>query len=100
MVELKQYEATKILLSGFNQIQALTNMFDQQVNTRLFHIYSVDLDSVIVIGDDLNDLGLFKTAGYSIAMGNAMNELKVIADEITESNDQDGVAIILERLCG
>ncbi|MNT94492.1 putative phosphatase [compost metagenome] len=55
---------------------------------------------MIIFIDDHNDLGLFKTTGYSIAMGNAINELKEIADEVTEGNDQDGVAIILERLCG
>ncbi|GGH27373.1 hypothetical protein GCM10008013_28780 [Paenibacillus segetis] len=120
--ELKRHEATKILLSGFNQIQALISKFDQQVNilatdnnqliqimplgvskeraiTRLCNIYGVGLDSVIIFGDDHNDLGLFQTIGYSVAMGNAIQELKEIADEITEDNDQDGVAIILERLC-
>ncbi|OAB40393.1 Cof-type HAD-IIB family hydrolase [Paenibacillus antarcticus] len=120
--ELKQHDATKILLSGCNQIQALTWKFGQQVNivvtdnnqliqimplnaskeraiTRLCNIYGVGLDSVIIFGDDHNDLGLFETPVYSIAMGNSIIELKEIADEITESNDQDGVAIILERLC-
>lgn len=121
--ELKQYEATKILISGFDQVQDLYIKFDQQVNilvtdnnqliqimplnaskeravTRLCNIYNISMDSVIIFGDDHNDLGLFKTTGYSIAMGNAINELKEIANEVTEGNDQDGVAIILERLCG
>jgi len=66
--------------------------------TRLCNNYNISMDSVIIFGDDHNDLGLFKTTGYSIAMGNAINELKEIADEVTDSNDQDGVAIILEKL--
>lgn len=39
-------------------------------------------------------------AGYSIAMGNAIRELKEIADEITVNNDENGVAVSLERFCG
>lgn len=121
--ELKQYEATKILLSGKHQIPGLISKFGQQVNilitdknqliqimplqaskelaiTRLCNIYNEELDSLIVFGDDHNDVGLFKSTAYSIAMGNAVVELKDIADEITETNDNDGVAIILEGLCG
>lgn len=120
--ELLQYDATKILLSDFDQSKPLIELFGQQVNilvtdnnqlvqimplqaskelaiTRLCEIYNLKSDSIMVFGDDHNDIGLFQTFGYSVAMGNAITELKQLADEITESNDQDGVAIILERLC-
>lgn len=121
--EILKYDATKILLSGFDQSKPLIELFGQKVNilvtdnnqlvqimplqaskelaiTRLCNIYNVKIDSVIVFGDDHNDIGLFQTFGYSVAMGNAITELKQIANEITASNDHDGVAIILERLCG
>jgi Cof subfamily protein (haloacid dehalogenase superfamily) len=121
--EMKQYDATKILLSGNNHIPGLFDKFEGKVNiivtdnnqlmqimpllaskesavTKLCNLYSVEMDSVIVFGDDHNDVGLFKKAGYSIAMSNAIKELKEIADEITDSNDDDGVAVSLERLCG
>lgn len=120
--ELVQYDATKILISGFDQSKLLKELFGQQVNIietdnnqlvqimplqaskelaiiKLCNIYHLNSDSVIVFGDDHNDIGLFRTFGYSVAMGNAIPELKQIADEITESNDLDGVAMILERFC-
>ncbi len=55
-------------------------------------------EEVIVFGDDYNDIGLFNTCGWSVAMGNAIKELKDIASNITETNDNDGVAIELDRI--
>lgn len=55
-------------------------------------------DQVMVFGDDYNDLELFDLCGYPVAMGNAINELKIKAARITETNDDDGVAVVLEAL--
>lgn len=55
-------------------------------------------EQVMVFGDDYNDLELFDLCGYPVAMGNAINELKIKAARITETNDDDGVAIVLEAL--
>jgi hydroxymethylpyrimidine pyrophosphatase-like HAD family hydrolase len=51
-------------------------------------------------GDDYNDLELFRAAGHSVAMGNAVDDLKEIASEVTLTNDEDGVAVVLERILG
>lgn len=53
---------------------------------------------VMVFGDDFNDLGLFEMCGFPIAMGNAIIELKNCAAHVTDSNDNDGVAVALEGL--
>ncbi|WP_010268600.1 Cof-type HAD-IIB family hydrolase [Paenibacillus senegalensis] len=60
--------------------------------------YGFSLEETIAFGDDRNDLDLFERCGYPVAMGNAIEELKVIASEITGTNDEDGVAMVLERL--
>lgn len=52
----------------------------------------------IAIGDDNNDLSMFEEVGYKVAMGNAIDIVKQKADEITLSNDEDGVAVFLEKL--
>ncbi|KRF03358.1 hypothetical protein ASG89_23235 [Paenibacillus sp. Soil766] len=57
----------------------------------------VKSENVMVFGDDFNDLGLFHRCGFPIAMGNAIIELKNCAKHITESNDNDGVAVALEK---
>jgi Cof subfamily protein (haloacid dehalogenase superfamily) len=51
-----------------------------------------------VFGDDTNDLGLFGLCGFPVAMGNAIPELKAVAQLVTHGNDQDGVAIVLEEI--
>lgn len=61
----------------------------------------VDAEDVLVFGDMPNDLPMFGWAGWSrVAVENAHPEVRAMADEITSSNDDDGVAIYLERLLG
>ncbi|MET9219084.1 HAD family hydrolase [Streptomyces sp. NPDC003300] len=54
----------------------------------------------IAFGDMPNDLPMFAWAGYGVAMANAHPELRRVADEVTLSNDEDGIAVVLERLFG
>lgn len=58
----------------------------------------IKLKDTIAIGDDFNDLDMFKVVGYSVAMENASENIKKVVDEITLSNDEDGVAIFLDKL--
>lgn len=53
--------------------------------------------NVMVFGDDFNDLGLFQMSGLPVAMENAIIELKNCAAHVTDSNDNDGVAVAIER---
>lgn len=59
---------------------------------------SIPHAEVMAIGDSGNDYSLLSKAGYSVAMGNASEAIKAIADTVTASNEEDGVALILERL--
>lgn len=61
-------------------------------------VLNIDLKNTIAIGDDYNDISMFKVVGHSVVMENANNEVKKYADEITMSNERDGVAIFLENL--
>ncbi len=61
-------------------------------------ILNIDLKDVVAIGDSYNDIPMFKVAGHSVAMKNANEEVKKEADEITGSNEEDGVAMFLEKL--
>lgn len=58
----------------------------------------IDLKDTIGIGDDFNDIAMFQTVGYRVVMGNANDEIKQYADEVTLSNENDGVAVFLEKL--
>lgn len=54
-------------------------------------------EEVMAFGDAQNDMGMIEFAGKGIAMGNACPELKQIADEVTRSNNEDGIAVTLEK---
>ncbi|MET8766234.1 HAD family hydrolase [Streptomyces sp. NPDC004658] len=55
-------------------------------------------DEALAFGDMPNDIPMFDWAGRGVAMANAHPELKAVADEITLSNEDDGIAVVLERL--
>lgn len=52
---------------------------------------------VICVGDAGNDLHMIKFAGLGVAMGNAFEEIKEAADYITSTNEDDGVAQVIEK---
>ena len=55
------------------------------------------LEKVTVFGDSLNDIGMFKLAGMSLAVSNALEQTKAVAHKILErSNDEDAVAHYLK----
>ncbi|WP_339277566.1 HAD family hydrolase [Paenibacillus sp. FSL W8-0426] len=117
--DLKRLEASKILFSGNIDMVSFMEKFNTKLNilttdngklTQLSSIraskenavavlckaMNIPLENVMVFGDDFNDIGLFNSCGWPVAMGNAIEELKLISKEITETNDNDGVAMILE----
>lgn len=57
----------------------------------------VSVTEIIAFGDDYVDIGMLKLCGIGVAMENAIQEVKNIADEITLSNEEDGVAVYLEN---
>jgi len=58
-----------------------------------------DTADVTVFGDSVNDIGMFKLAGTSVAVSNALDEVKAVADVVLpHSNDEDGVAKYLSKI--
>jgi Cof subfamily protein (haloacid dehalogenase superfamily) len=58
----------------------------------------IPLSETAAIGDMPNDIPMLKRAALAIAMGQAPAAVKAVADEISSSNDEDGVARAIERL--
>lgn len=58
---------------------------------------NIDLKDTIVVGDGYNDFPLLMAGGLKIAMGNAVADLKKIADFVAPSVDEDGVAMVIEK---
>lgn len=86
---------------GGNPIEVThPNSDKQHALIQIFDYLSLDVSEVVVFGDEYNDVGMFELCGHPVAMGNATDEVKACAKTITGTNDQDGVAEILERLLG
>lgn len=66
----------------------------------LAHFLKVQKREILAIGDSGNDLGLLQCAGISVAMGNADEDVKRLADIVTGSNNEDGAAMVIETLVG
>ncbi|BES66103.1 Cof-type HAD-IIB family hydrolase [Gottschalkiaceae bacterium SANA] len=66
---------------------------------RVLDRFEMSHSDVITFGDDFNDMEMILHAGVGVAMGNAVDELKALADHVTVTNDQDGVAVFLRDLC-
>ncbi|ROV65431.1 MULTISPECIES: HAD family hydrolase [Streptomyces] len=61
-------------------------------------LLGIGAERTVAFGDMPNDLPMFAGSGLRVAMGNAHPELRAAADEVTLSNAEDGVAVVLERL--
>jgi Cof subfamily protein (haloacid dehalogenase superfamily) len=60
--------------------------------------YHVSKDDIISIGDNYNDLPMFEKSGFSIAMGNSVDEVKKQADYVTDDILQDGIYNAFKKL--
>ncbi|WP_392562729.1 sugar-phosphatase [Orbus sturtevantii] len=58
---------------------------------------NINYDEMMCIGDQNNDLPMFDYAKHKIAMGNAADAIKDKATFVTKSNDEDGVAVAIEK---
>ncbi len=68
-----------------------------QAIRELAKILNISLDEIVAFGDDKNDMKMLKMCGIGVAVDNAISEVKKIADSVTLSNDENGVAEWLEK---
>jgi Cof subfamily protein (haloacid dehalogenase superfamily) len=80
-------EAVAVTAAGVNKATAVAEL-------------GVPAEHVVAFGDYPNDIPMLQWAGHGVAMGNAHPDVIAIADEVTATNDEDGVAVVLERITG
>lgn len=78
----------EIMAKGINKGKALLAMKDH---------YGVPLENTWAFGDNFNDEQMLQEAGNSVAMGNAPDEVKKSAKIITNTNNEDGIAEVLNK---
>lgn len=94
--------------AGFNSVTACTSQpmylefFNRKVSKaaaiqRICDIYGIKRTEVIAVGDANNDLEMIEYAGLGVAMANAVQNVREKADFVTLSNEEDGVAYVIEK---
>ncbi|WP_347552588.1 Cof-type HAD-IIB family hydrolase [Pseudalkalibacillus hwajinpoensis] len=64
---------------------------------KLINEFGIKREEVIAVGDSYNDQEMIEFAGLGVAMGNAPDDIKKISDYITDTNENDGVAKVVEK---
>lgn len=98
--ELKEIFGDKlhVVSSGTDNIEIMIGTTSKgNAVAHLADILNVNAEEVMCIGDSENDISMLKFAGIGIAMGNGLQMVKDIADYITDTNDNDGVAKAVEH---
>jgi Cof subfamily protein (haloacid dehalogenase superfamily) len=67
---------------------------------RLCARHGFDGADAVAFGDMPNDIPMLLWAGYAVAVANAHRDVLAVVDEVSASNDDDGVAVVLERCLG
>jgi Cof subfamily protein (haloacid dehalogenase superfamily) len=84
-------DAIEVTAAGVNKAAGLAEVAEE---------LGIDAADVIAFGDFPNDVPMLAWAGRGVAVANAHAEVLAVANEVTASNDDDGVAVVLEQLAG
>lgn len=93
-------------LEGFNIESSWSNRWDVMVagaskGPRLLEwaaMRGIEPSAILAFGDNLNDVSMISSVGHGVAMGNAAEGLKAVADEVIGTNDGDDIAAVMHRL--
>jgi hydroxymethylpyrimidine pyrophosphatase-like HAD family hydrolase len=80
LYDINPQDATKL-----NGVKTLAEHFD------------IRLTEVVAFGDDNNDIGMLRECGVGVAVENAIDGAKAVADYVSDANDDDGIAKWLEE---
>ncbi|MFD2443163.1 Cof-type HAD-IIB family hydrolase [Bacillus sp. CGMCC 1.16607] len=83
------WHVIEIVRTGLNKAVGIQKVADY---------YQIPSSRIIAFGDEDNDLEMLEYAGYGVAMGNGIDQVKNIANDVTLSNEEDGIGIYLNDL--
>jgi hypothetical protein len=84
-----KYQLIQILAASADKAEALRFVVQR---------WGLTMRNVVAFGDDVNDVDMVAAAGLGVAVANAVAEVLAVADCVTRSNDEDGVAAVVEQL--
>jgi Cof subfamily protein (haloacid dehalogenase superfamily) len=91
---------TRAMLSDkYNLVQILAATADKTHALRyLITQLGLEMAQVVAIGDDINDVDMIRDSGLGVAVENAIPAVKAVAKRLTATNDEEGVALVIEEL--
>lgn len=97
---LSDYPEYNAVPGGMNNIEVTQKGISKGSGLRwIGKQFDISLADMIAFGDSGNDREMLAAAGIGVAMGNAEEEIKAIADFVTASNNENGVAKALKKFC-
>ncbi|WP_155287757.1 HAD family hydrolase [Lacticaseibacillus zhaodongensis] len=98
MEQLKQLDLMHLSASNNDNMELIPKGIDKATAIReLQRLSGIPAERTIVFGDGMNDIGMMKAAGISVAMGNAVPPVKAVATHETAANTEDGIAKFLNE---
>ncbi|WP_371677182.1 HAD family hydrolase [Streptomyces sp. NBC_01276] len=92
-------DLVNVTMAGEHTVELQPPGVDKAVGlARAAEVLDLPASSTIAFGDMPNDVPMFAWAAHGVAMANAHRELLAVADEVTLSNEEHGIAVVLERL--
>jgi 5-amino-6-(5-phospho-D-ribitylamino)uracil phosphatase len=93
------HQARLLYSEKYKFVQILAQQADKATALRfLVEQWGATLGNVVAFGDDTNDVEMVRQSGLGVAMANAVAEVKAVARRHVPTNDEDGVACLLEEL--
>ncbi len=98
LVENLLTEDTYCTVAGNNLVQIMSRQATKWNGIKaMLEAFGVSSEEAVYFGDDNDDIESLKMCGTGVAVSNAIEAVKAVADVVTESNDEDGVAKWIER---
>lgn len=91
-IEIRDY-----LLEGYLYINR-TGIRKERGLELLCRKLGIHVNETVAIGDEMNDLDMIRAAGLGVAMGNAVEQVKLASGYVTLTNNEDGAAAALEKI--
>lgn len=96
--EMLELEGVEVVSSYDNNFEIMAKGVSKGRGVEILAgFYNLKPEEIICIGDNENDLSMIEYAGLGVAMGNGSEEVKNKADYVTDSNNEDGVAKVIEK---
>ncbi|MED1864751.1 Cof-type HAD-IIB family hydrolase [Fictibacillus nanhaiensis] len=95
---LKGVDSLAVSASADNNLEITNSEAQKGVAVKRYaELKGISLEDTMAIGDNYNDVSMLEIAGFPVAMGNAVDEVKEMAAFVTKENDESGVSYAIKK---